>query len=95
MIKSVLENENDVRIADTIVTIAKSNGGWEGTLTDLLSDLEKVIPELVPGSASSLRTTVNRVAKRIRAKHVSVSFVRDSSTNWKRLLILKHKSSTR
>lgn len=63
---------------------------WTGTMTDLRSELVKVVGRknaaTLPQSASALRVVLNRVVSRIRCRGVTVKFTRSTDSSRTRLV---------
>ena len=57
-----------------------NNKNWSGTMTELNSNLSKVLgrkqSKVLPGSPSALRMVLNRVVNRLRCRGISVRFAR-------------------
>lgn len=54
---------------------SSKNGEWVGTMTQLRSQVSKLVgKDVVPGSPSAMRVVVNRILSRIRKAGVSVKF---------------------
>lgn len=58
----------------------QSGGKWIGTMTNLMTALNKVSSkrqrEILPGSPGALRVVINRVANRLRNRGIGVKFSR-------------------
>jgi hypothetical protein len=70
-------NMNDT-ILDGILFMLDDNKVWVGTMTDLKSNLTKVLGKKrdLPRSPSALRIVLNNVVNRLRVRGVSVRFSR-------------------
>lgn len=71
----------DNLILEGVLTILEKNdSSWIGTMTELNSNLVKVLgkkrSDMLPGSPSALRIVLNRVVNRLRNRKVSVKFAR-------------------
>ncbi len=75
--------------------LSRHRGSWEGTMTELLDAItrNRQIPEVWPGSPSSLRRVVNKMLPAIRHAGVRVNFTR--STGHDRTRYVSFNQSTR
>lgn len=72
----------------------RRNGKWQGTMTDLLLAITgSETPEVWPGSPSSLRRIVDRVAPSIRRAGFKVEFSRTTDHNRKRVISFTRRPS--
>lgn len=71
---------NEVVLNGILQILDRNSGSWNGTMTQLSSSLVKYLGKssanVLPGSPSALRVTVNRVVNRLRHRGVSVKFTR-------------------
>jgi len=65
-------------VLDGVLYLLNKNNVWTGTMTDLRSDLVKVLGKNrdLPRSPSALRVVLNGVVNRLRVRKVSVRFGR-------------------
>lgn len=93
--------ETTVDVSDVVVTnlltflgkkglLGGEGSEWSGTMTDLRNQLVrtagKVQARNLPQSASALRVVLNRVVNRVRARGVSMKFIRSPDYNRTRLV---------
>ncbi len=79
-------NSREITLDDVVVNgivrvrNRNKNKVWTGTMTELRSNLVKVLNKkqsaMLPGSPGALRVVVNRVINRLRSRAVSVKFAR-------------------
>jgi hypothetical protein len=72
---------NELVFTKMITIVSDQSGGkWSGTMTNLMTALNKVSSkrqrEILPGSPSALRVVLNRVANRLRSRGIGVKFNR-------------------
>jgi hypothetical protein len=86
--KNNQSNKADTVVLEGVLSMlerSKNEKIWIGTMTDLARTLTRVLgkkkAEVLPGSSGSLRTVLNRVVNRLRARRVSVKFGRKSDHN--------------
>jgi hypothetical protein len=74
-------NVNDI-VLESVLKVLENNTSttWIGTMTDLRTDLSKVLGKkraaMLPGSPGALRVVMNRIINRLRNRRVSVKFGR-------------------
>lgn len=73
---------NELVFTKINIVLAQAKMNWTGTMTNLMTALNRVSSkrerEILPGSPSSLRVVINRIANRLRNRGVSVRFGRTS-----------------
>jgi len=80
--RNVAINSVDEVVFRGIVSVIERHTAsiWTGTMTDLISAVNRVISKkqrtILPGSPSALRVVINRVVNRLRNRGVSVKFGR-------------------
>lgn len=88
--RNILKNKEVVSTVRTRVLslLQRRNGNWRGTMTDLLSAITtgRSVPEIWPGSASSLRRVVNKIVPSIRREGYRVMFTRTPDHDRKRVV---------
>lgn len=78
---SVMNDVNDVVCRGILSVVERrSNGNWLGTMTELVTALNRVLSKrqrtFLPGSPGALRVTINNVANRLRNRGIGVRFGR-------------------
>jgi hypothetical protein len=80
MTKNKKNTTHDIVIEGVLKVINNNNKKWTGTMTELNSNLNKVLgrkqSKVLPGSPSALRIVLNRVANRLRCRGISIRFAR-------------------
>ena len=78
--KNIDVNEMVFQSIVTIVDKQPNVSSWTGSMTNLMSALNRVLNKqqrsLLPGSPSALRLVVNRVTNRLRNRGIGVRFGR-------------------
>ena len=81
----------DNTVLNGVLTFLNEQKMWVGTMTELGSNLIKVLGQKqsanLPGSPSALRVVLNRVVNRLRNRRVSVRF--DRTTDHMRTRFVK------
>ncbi len=83
-LKSKTDNtvSSDDLIVSSILKMLQSSDStpWIGTMTELKLELASILgkkeSKMLPGSASALRVSLNRVINRLRSRKVSIKFGR-------------------
>lgn len=88
--RNILTNPEVVQTvrARVLSLLQRRNGNWRGTMTELLDAITqgRQMPQVWPGSASSLRRVVNRVVPAIRREGYRVQFIRTPDHDRRRLV---------
>ena len=98
MMKSGILENKDLRdiVRDRVLSfIRRRKGAWEGTMTELLSNIStgRQLPEYWPGSGASLRRIINPLLPAIRRAGFRVEFSR--TTDHGRTRIVSFRPVTR
>jgi len=76
-LNSKTNSVDDVVLQGVMKVVSSDGSSWRGTMTELNSNLNKVLKtNSLPGSPSALRVVLNRITNRLRSRGVSIRFGR-------------------
>lgn len=89
--RNILSNKEVVTtVRSRVLSLLRRRVSWQGTMTDLLRAIStRRVPEVWPGSPSSLRRIVNQVIPALRREGFEVEFTRTTDHERRRMVSFK------